>query len=40
MVGGLSPPILARLMAIDLDQLAVRRPRPLSRADAFREAAE
>ena len=26
MVGGLSPPISARLMAIDLDQLAVRRP--------------
>ena len=26
MIGGLSPPISARLMAIDLDQLAVRRP--------------
>ena len=26
MVGGLSPPISAQLMAIDLDQLAVRRP--------------
>src|SRR6516162_8829700 len=26
MVGGLNPPISARLMAIDLDQLAVRRP--------------